>query len=105
MRQLLVLGLECAEVVEDGEALVEDGLAGEREAVLREVAEGHALDAGELAVVERLDAGEYLEEVDLPVPLPPTRPVRSFGVMSQFTSSKSSFGPNRLPAADSCSIH
>src|SRR5215469_2271601 len=42
--------------------------------------------------------------VDLPVPFPPTRPVRSLGVMSQLTSSKRSFGPNRLPAADSCNI-
>src|SRR6185437_10849452 len=45
-----------------------------------------------------------LSRVDLPVPLPPTRPVRSSGVMSQLASSKSSFGPNRLPAAESWSI-
>src|SRR5580700_5012934 len=46
-----------------------------------------------------------LSSVDLPVPLPPTRPVRSSGVISQFASSKSSLGPNRLPAAESCSIN
>jgi hypothetical protein len=40
--------LERVEVVEDGEALGEDGLAAQGEAVLREVAEGHAFDAGEL---------------------------------------------------------
>jgi hypothetical protein len=45
-------------VVEDGEAFGEDGFAAEGEAVLREVAEGHAFDAGELAVVEGFDAGE-----------------------------------------------
>src|SRR5271170_7378931 len=42
--------------------------------------------------------------VDLPVPLPPTRPVRSSGVMSQLASSKRSFWPKRLPAAESWSI-
>ena len=36
--------------------------AAEGEAVLREIAEGHAFDAGELAVVEGLDAGEDLEQ-------------------------------------------
>jgi hypothetical protein len=49
-------------VVEDREALGEYGFAAEGEAVLREVAEGHAFDAGELAVVEGFDAGEDLEE-------------------------------------------
>ena len=62
VRQLLVLDFERADLVEDGEALVEDAAAGEREAVLREVAEGHALGVGALAVVERLDAGEDLEQ-------------------------------------------
>ena len=56
------LGFHGVEVVEDGEALVEDGLAAEGEAVLRKVAEGHALDAGELAVVEGFDAGEDFEQ-------------------------------------------
>src|ERR1700761_1853692 len=45
-----------------------------------------------------------LSRVDLPVPLPPTRPVRSSGVMSQLASSKRSFWPKRLPAAESWSI-
>jgi hypothetical protein len=42
--------------------------------------------------------------VDLPVPLPPTRPVRSSGVISQLTSSNNNFWPNRFPAAESWSI-
>ena len=45
-----------------------------------------------------------LRRVDLPVPLPPTRPVRSSGVMSQLASSKRSFWPKRLPAEESWSI-
>src|SRR4051794_22031748 len=45
-----------------------------------------------------------LSSVDLPVPLPPTRPVRSSGVMSQLASSKRSFWPKRLPAEESWSI-
>jgi hypothetical protein len=60
--ELFGLGLHFAEFVEDGEALVEDAAAGEREAVLREVADGHALDVGAQAVVEGLDAGEDLEQ-------------------------------------------
>ena len=54
--------LEGVEVVEDGEAFGEDGFAAEGEAVLREVAEGHAFDAGELAVVEGFDTGEDFEQ-------------------------------------------
>jgi hypothetical protein len=60
--ELDVFRFQRAELIEDGEALVEDGAAGEREAVLREVADGHAADVGALAVVERLDAGEDFEE-------------------------------------------
>ncbi len=48
--------------IEDGEALGEDGPAAEGEAILREVAEGHAFDAGELSVVEGFDAGKDLEQ-------------------------------------------
>src|SRR5258708_6867948 len=36
--------------------------------------------------------------VDLPVPLPPTRPVRSRGVISQSQSSNRSLWPKRFPA-------
>src|SRR5260370_32746077 len=42
--------------------------------------------------------------VDLPVPLAPTRPARSLGVMSQSSPSNSSLCPNRLPAPASCNI-
>src|ERR1700679_2106349 len=45
-----------------------------------------------------------LRRVDLPVPLPPTRPVRSSGVMSQLASSKRSFWPKRLPAEERWSM-
>ncbi len=37
--------------------------------------------------------------VDLPVPFAPTIPTRSFGVISQFRSSKRIFGPKRFPAS------
>ncbi len=60
--ELLVFSFERAELVEDREAFVEDGAAGEREAILRQVADGHAFDVGALAVVERLDAGEDLQQ-------------------------------------------
>ena len=59
---LFGLALEGVEVVEDGEALGENGLAAEGEAILREVAEGHAFDAGEGAVVEGFEAGEDFEQ-------------------------------------------
>ena len=62
MGEVFGFALEGVEVVEDGEALGEDGFAAEGEAVLREVAEGHAFDAGELAVVEGFDAGEDFEQ-------------------------------------------
>ena len=62
MGEVFGFAFESVEVVEDGEALGKDGFAAEGEAVLREVAEGHAFDTGELAVVEGLDAGEDLEE-------------------------------------------
>ena len=52
------LALELVEVVEDGEALGEDGAAAEGEAVLREIAEGDAFVAGDGAVVEGLDAAD-----------------------------------------------
>src|SRR5580658_1126554 len=65
MRQLLILSLKGADLVEDGEALVEDAAAGEREAVLWQIAQGHALGVCALAVVERLDAREDLEQSGL----------------------------------------
>ena len=39
-----------------------------------------------------------LSSVDLPVPLAPTMPMRSLGVIIQSTFSKRVLGPNRLPA-------
>ena len=62
MGEIFGFALERVEVVEDGEAFGEDGFATEGEAVLREIAEGHAFDAGELAVVEGFDAAENFEQ-------------------------------------------
>ena len=62
MGEVFGFALEGVEVVEDGEALGEDGFAAEGEAILREIAEGHAFDAGELAVVEGFDAAEDFEQ-------------------------------------------
>ncbi len=62
MGEVFGFALEGVEVIEDGEALGEDGFSAEGEAVLREIAEGHAFDAGELAVVEGFDAAEDFEE-------------------------------------------
>src|SRR5215472_4960599 len=39
--------------------------------------------------------------VDFPVPLPPTTPTRSLGVMSQSRPSNRSLWPNRFPAPES----
>ena len=98
------LALELVEVVEDGEAFGEDGAARRARPSLREVAEGDALVAGDGAVVEGLDAADDLEEGRFAGAVAPTRPVRSSGLMSQFASSKRSFWPKRLPAAESWSI-
>ncbi len=59
---LFGLALQRVQMVEDGEALGKDGLAAEGEAVLRQIADGHALDTGERAVVQGLQAGEDLEQ-------------------------------------------
>ena len=56
------LAFELVEVIEDGEALGEDGFAAEGEAVLGEIAEGDAFVAGDGSVVEGFDPGEDLEE-------------------------------------------
>src|ERR1700733_3638256 len=42
--------------------------------------------------------------VDFPVPLPPTRPVRSSGVMSQLAPSNNSLWPKRLAPSARCNI-
>ncbi len=62
MVRAMRLGFERVEMVEDGETLGEDGLAAQREAVLREIAEGHAFDAGQLAIVKGFHASQNLEQ-------------------------------------------
>ena len=52
--EIFGLLFEAAELVEDGEALLEDGFAAHGEAVLREVAEGHVFLPADGAVVEGL---------------------------------------------------
>jgi hypothetical protein len=59
--QLLGLGFHIAQLVEDAEAFIEDGLAAHRQAVLREVADGHALLARHRTVVERFHAAQHLQ--------------------------------------------
>jgi len=56
------LALHVLEFVEDGEALGEDGAAGEAEAILGEVAGGDALLEGGVAGVGGIEAGEDFED-------------------------------------------
>ena len=62
VRQLFLLLFERAQIVEDGHAFGEDGAAGEREAVLREVADAGALLGDHGAGIEAFDAGQHLEQ-------------------------------------------
>ncbi len=66
LSQTLVQGFEfalhVAQVVEDGHAFGEDGAAGEREAVLREVTETDTLGKSDGAVIEAFQAAEDLQQ-------------------------------------------
>ena len=62
VREFLLLVFERAQVGEDGHALGEDGAAGEREAILRQVAQGDALLRGDGAGIEALDAGQHFKK-------------------------------------------
>ncbi len=62
MGQVLLLLFERAQVGEHGHALGEDGAAGERQAFLRQVAEGDALLGGQDAGIEAFDAGQHLQQ-------------------------------------------
>ena len=62
MRKLLELLFHRPQLVEDAQALLEDGPAAEREAVLRQVANGHSLHAQHDAVVERFHAAQHLHQ-------------------------------------------
>ena len=56
------LFFKAEQFVEDGQAFVEDGAAGERQAVLREVSDAHTAGALHLAVVEAVESGEDLHQ-------------------------------------------
>ena len=53
---------EGVDLVENGQAFVEDGAAGERDAVLRQIAGADAFHHVDGAVIERFDAGEDFEQ-------------------------------------------
>jgi hypothetical protein len=57
---------EVAQIGKDGHALGEDGAAGKRQAVLRQIAQGDALLGGDGAGIEAFDAGEHLEQRRFP---------------------------------------
>ena len=54
--------LHVAEFVKDAETLFKHGFTAHGQAVLRKVAEGHALGAGDSAIVDGLDAGEDFKQ-------------------------------------------
>src|SRR5271170_6891609 len=56
------LFLKAEQFVKDREAFVEDGAAGEREAILRQVSDAHAFSALDLTVVEAVESGKDLHE-------------------------------------------
>ncbi len=60
--EALDFAFHVADFVEDGQAFLEDGAAGEAQAFLRQVADAHAAGLLELAVVEGFQAGENLHQ-------------------------------------------
>src|ERR1017187_6881337 len=62
MGDLFGLALQRVQVVEDGEAFGEDGLAAQGQAVLREIAEGRPFYLRKLPVVDGFEAGEDLQD-------------------------------------------
>ena len=91
--QLLLFFFERPQLVEDGHTLCEHRAPGKRKPFLRQIADGDAA----LSVIEpesspSIPASTFSSD-DLPVPLAPTMPVRSFGVTSQSASSKRILGP------------
>ena len=102
VRQVFHLLLHFAQRSEHRHALGENAAAGKREPVLRQVAGADAARDAEAAVFERFECrARILSSVVLPVPLAPTRPARSFDVISQFRFSNRSLWPKRLPAPES----
>ena len=66
LRELLLLVFERTQSGEHGHAFGENGAAGEREAVLRQVAEGDAFLCGDAAGIESFDAREHFEQRRFP---------------------------------------
>ena len=62
VRELFHLLLQRAQVAEDRHAFVEDGAAGELQAILRQIAESRVLGGGDAAVIERLKAAQNLQQ-------------------------------------------
>jgi hypothetical protein len=54
MRQLLLLRLHRAQLVEHGQTLIEHRSPRQRQPILRQIAQRHALDVRALAIVQRL---------------------------------------------------
>ncbi len=62
VRELFLLVFERAQAGENRHALGENRAAGERQAFLRQIAEGDALLGGDAAGVEAFDSGQHLEQ-------------------------------------------
>ena len=62
MGEIFHLLLQRTQVAEHRHAFVEDGAAGELQAILRQVAEGRVLRRRDAAVVERLHAAQNLQQ-------------------------------------------
>src|SRR6516162_9928992 len=65
VREFFHLGFERAQVVEYRHAFVKDRPAGELQSILRQVAKGRVLRAGNAAVVERLQPSQHLQQSGL----------------------------------------
>ena len=91
--QLFQLTLHGVHVVKDREAFGKDRAAAQIQPVLREIAGSYAFAAGDVAVISDSISASTLSRVDFPVPLAPTRPTRSCGVINQFRFSKSNLWP------------
>ena len=101
VRQRFEFLFHGAQIVEHRHALGEDGAAGEREAILRQISGGRAFGDDEGAVVERVHAGENLHQRGLAGAVGADQADAVAGVMSQSAFSKRSLWPKRFPAPES----